>query len=262
MDITTIVGLIAGFAALIIAFLIEGGTMGALSSATAALIVLGGTFGATIISFNYEELKKVPAILRVAFQNQVYDFRFLIDEIVRLADQARREGLLSLEQNLDEIEDPFLRLGVQLVIDGVEGTLLQGLLETEIYCTEERHRSGIAIFEAAGGYSPTMGIIGTVMGLINVLGRMDDPGALGPAVAMAFIATMYGIGFANLFWLPIATKLKNKHKEEMFYREICLEGILSLQAGENPAFIREKLLAFFDRQDRELHSAPSVGGIE
>lgn len=254
MDITTIIGLLSGFAALIIAFLLEDGTMGALVSVTAGLIVLGGTFGATIVSFTLEELKKVPAVLRIAFQNQDYDFRSLIDEIVQLADQARREGLLSLEKNLGEIEDPFLKLGVQLVIDGVEGTLLQGLLETEIFCTEERHKNGIAIFEAAGGYSPTMGIIGTVMGLVNVLGRMDDPGALGPAIAVAFIATLYGVGFANLLWLPIAAKLKTKHKKEMFYREICLEGILSLQAGENPAFIREKLLVFFDRQERENYS--------
>lgn len=255
MDITTIIGLLSGFAALIIAFLLEDGTMGALASATAALIVLGGTFGATIISFTLEELKKVPAILRIAFQNQKYDFHSLIDEIVQLATKARREGLLSLEQNLDEIEDPFLRLGVQLVIDGVEGTLLQELLETDIYCMQERHKSGIAIFEAAGGYSPTMGIIGTVMGLVNVLGRMDDPGSLGPAIAVAFIATLYGVGFANLVWLPIATKLKAKNKKEIFYREICLEGILSLQAGENPAFIREKLLVFFDRREREGYSS-------
>jgi chemotaxis protein MotA len=258
MDITTIVGLLSGFAALIIAFVMEGGTMGALSSATAAIIVLGGTFGATVLSFTAEELKKVPAILRICFQSRQYDFHSLIDEIVRLSDQARREGLLSLEQNFEEISDPFLKLGVQLVIDGVEGTLLQGLLETDIYCMEKRHKSGIAIFEAAGGYSPTMGIIGTVMGLVNVLGRMDDPGSLGPAIAVAFIATLYGVGFANLLWLPIATKLKTKHQKEAFYREICLEGILSLQAGENPAFIREKLLVFFDRRQREIHSEGSA----
>lgn len=251
MDITTIVGLIIGFAALIIAFILEGGAPGALVSPTAGLIVLGGTIGATILSFTMNELKKVPALLRISFQNQEYDFTALIDQIVQLADQARREGLLSLEQNLSEIQDPFLKLGVQLVIDGVEGTLLRDLLETEIYCMGERHRNGIAIFEAAGGYSPTMGIIGTVMGLVNVLGHMDDPGSLGPAIAMAFIATLYGVGFANLLWLPIAAKLKSKHDTESLYRELSMEGILSLQAGENPAFIQEKLRVFLDHGERE-----------
>ncbi|HHY40275.1 MAG TPA: flagellar motor protein [Syntrophaceticus sp.] len=257
MDITTILGLLAGFGALAIAFILEGGTLGALVSVSAALIVLGGTFGATVLSFTFEELKKVPVLIRVAFQNQYYDHHRLINEIVRLADQARREGLLSLEQNLDEIDDPFLKLGVQLVIDGIEGSLLQGLLETEIHCMEERHKTNISIFEAAGGYSPTMGIIGTVMGLVHVLGHMDEPSKLGPAIAMAFIATLYGISFANLLWLPFASKLKIKHKKELFYRELCLEGILSLQAGENPAFIREKLLVFLDRKQRNIQPGGS-----
>ncbi len=251
MDVTTITGIITGFAALMIAFVMEGGTPGSLLSVTAALIVLGGTLGATAISFTLEELKKAPLLLKIAFQKQEYDFLSLIDNVVHLADKARREGLLSLEQNLNEIEDPFLRFGIQLVIDGVEGTLLRDLLETEIYCMDERHNNGIAIFEAAGGYSPTMGIIGTVMGLVNVLGHMDDPSSIGPAIAMAFIATLYGISFANLFWLPIGAKLKSKHKAERLYRELSMEGILSLQAGENPAFIREKLRVFLDRKSRE-----------
>jgi chemotaxis protein MotA len=246
MDITTIVGLIVGFAAMIIAFVLEGGSLGALISPTAGLIVLGGTIGATILSFTMDELKKVPALLKISFQSQVYDFNILIDQIIQMADQARREGLLSLEQNLSEIQDPFLKTGVQLAIDGVEGTLLRDILETEIYCMGERHRNGISIFEAAGGYSPTMGIIGTVMGLVNVLGHMDDPGSLGPAIAMAFIATLYGVGFANLLWLPIATKLKNKHNKESLYCELALEGVLSLQAGENPSLIQEKLRAFLE----------------
>lgn len=251
MDIATITGIITGFTAIIIAFIIEGGSPGSLISETAAMIVLGGTLGATVISFTLEELKKVPILMKIAFRRQEYDFVSLIDVIVQLADQARREGLLSLEQNLSDIQDPFLRLGIQLVIDGVEGTLLQDLLETEIYCMEERHKNGIAIFESAGGYSPTMGIIGTVMGLVNVLGNMDDPGSLGPAIAVAFIATLYGITFANLFWLPIGAKLKSKHKREKLYRELSMEGILSLQAGENPAFIREKLRVFLDHKERE-----------
>lgn len=250
MDITTIVGLIIGFAALIVAFLLEGGGISALYSETALLIVLGGTIGATVCSFPLDELKKVPALFRIAFQEHVHNFMDLIDEIVRLADQARREGLLSLEQNLAEINDPFIKLGLQLVIDGIEGTLLRDLLETEVYCMEERHKNGYAIFDTAGGFAPTMGIIGTVMGLVNVLSNMDDPGSLGPAIAVAFLATLYGIGTANLLWIPIGTKLKNRSKMERLYRELALEGILALQAGENPGFIRQKLRVFLDQKTR------------
>ncbi|HHW40695.1 MAG TPA: flagellar motor protein [Syntrophomonadaceae bacterium] len=252
MDISTVVGLIAGFAALILGFILEKGSIGALFSLSAVVIVLGGTIGATIFSFPMESLKNVPVLIKIAFKEQAYNFLALIDDIVRLADQARREGLLSLEQNLEEIQNPFLRLGLQLVIDGVEGTLLQDLLETEIYCMEERHKNGISLFEAAGGYAPTMGIIGTVMGLVHVLGNMSTPEKLAPAIAAAFIATLYGISTANLLWLPIASKLKFKHHKEKLYRELAMEGILALQAGENPAFIRQKLRVFLDQRTRVL----------
>ncbi|MDH7578067.1 MAG: flagellar motor protein [Bacillota bacterium] len=254
MDITTLAGLVIGFAALIVAFILEGGTMGSLFSHTAGLIVIGGTIGATVLSFSLEELKTIPSLLKTTFQERRYNYVSLIQEIVRLADQARREGLLSLEQSLQEIEDPFLKLGLQLVIDGTEGTLLRDLLEMEVYCMEERHQNGIAIFEAAGGYAPTMGIIGTVMGLVHVLGNMESPEELGPAIAVAFIATLYGVSTANLIWLPIAAKLKNKSKKERIYRELALEGVLALHAGENPAFIREKLRVFLDQKSRALEA--------
>lgn len=252
MDITTWTGLVIGIAALVLGFILEGGTIGSLFSHTAALIVVGGTIGATVLSFSLEELKTIPALLKTAFQERRYNFILLIQELVRLADHARREGLLSLEQYLPEIKDPFIKLGLQLVIDGTEATLLRDLLETEIYCMEERHQNGIAIFEAAGGYAPTMGIIGTVMGLVHVLGHMERPEDLGPAIAVAFIATLYGVSTANLIWLPIAAKLKNKSKKERLYRELALEGILAIHAGENPAFIREKLRVFLDQKSRAL----------
>ncbi len=255
MDVTTLGGLLLGVAALILAFVLEGGTVGALFSHTALLIVIGGTIGATVISFPLEDLKTVPALLKTAFREKKYDFIGLIQQLMQLADQARREGLLSLERNLAEIDDPFLKLGLQLAIDGTEATLLRDLLETEIYCMEERHRNGIALFEAAGGYAPTMGIIGTVLGLVHVLGNMERPEDLGPAIAVAFIATLYGVSTANLFWLPIAAKLKNRSKKERLYRELALEGILSIQAGENPALIREKLRVFLDQRQRALEEA-------
>jgi chemotaxis protein MotA len=252
MDIATIVGLIIGFAGVIGGFLLEGGLISALISETAFLIVVGGTIGATVISFSFEELKRVPAFIKEAFVEQQYDLQGLIQEMVSLANRARREGLLSLEQKLKDVDDAFLRRGLQLVVDGVESSRLRDMLETEIYCSNQRAKTGVEIFETAGGYAPTMGIIGTVMGLVNVLGNMTNPDELGPMIAVAFIATLYGIGTANLLWLPLAAKLKVRNKKKLLYKELALEGIMSLQAGEASSLMREKLLAFVDDEERKL----------
>ncbi len=252
MDIATIVGLIIGFAGVVGGFLLEGGLIDALVSETAFCIVVGGTIGATVISFSLEELKKVPAFTKEAFVEEKYDLQGLIQEMVSLANRARREGLLSLEQKLKDVDDAFLRRGLQLVVDGVESSRLRDMLETEIYCSNQRAKTGVEIFETAGGYAPTMGIIGTVMGLVNVLGNISNPDELGPSIAIAFIATLYGIGTANLIWLPIAAKLKVRNKKKLLYKELALEGIMSLQAGEASSLMREKLLAFIDDAERKL----------
>ncbi|NLK51627.1 MAG: motility protein A, partial [Syntrophomonadaceae bacterium] len=139
---------------------------------------------------------------------------------------------------------------LQLIIDGTDPELTRNMLETEMYAVSDRHKVGIGMFESAGGYAPTMGIIGTVMGLVHVLGNLSDPGSLGPAIALAFIATLYGVGSANLIWLPIASKLKNKSGKETLIQELIIEGILSIQAGENPTIIREKLLSFLGPESR------------
>lgn len=252
MDIATVGGIIFAFMCLIVAFLIEGGTLGSLVTLTAFMIVFGGTIGATVISFSMAELKYVPTAIKDAFIQPRYDIQGLIKEMVQLANMARREGLLSLENKLKGIKDPFVRHGLQLVVDGVESSRLRDMLETEIYYDRQRSKTGIDIFETAGGYGPTMGIIGTVMGLINVLGNMENPGELGHAIAVAFLATLYGIASANLLWLPIATKLKGRSKAKVLYKELALEGIMSLQAGEVSSLMKDKLLAFVDEREREL----------
>ncbi|NPV27808.1 MAG: flagellar motor protein [Firmicutes bacterium] len=261
MDITTIFGIIFGVTCLLTAFVLEHGQLGSLVQLTAFMIVFGGTIGATVVGFTLEEVKTVPQLLRVAFQEKKYDELGLIQQLVGIADKARREGLLSLEQVLPEIEDRFLQQALQLIIDGTDPELTRNMLETEMYAVEQRHKVGISMFEAAGGYAPTMGIIGTVMGLIQVLSNLSDPSSLGPAIAVAFVATLYGVSSANLLWLPIAAKLKNKSGKEKMIRELILEGILSIQAGENPTIIREKLMTFLHPRIRNTWEAESSGGI-
>jgi len=226
--------------------MLDGGHLGALLSFTAAIIVFGGTLGATAIAFSLSELKNIPKLFKIALFPKQQEPAQVIDLIVSLADEARREGLLYLENRLGEIDDQFLRKGVQLVVDGTDPELVRSIMEVELFAIEERHHIGSSIFETAGGYAPTMGIIGTVMGLIHVLGNMSDPNALGPAIAVAFMATLYGVGSANVLWLPVGAKLANLSKKESTLRMLMIEGIVSLQAGYNPILIRERLSAFLN----------------
>lgn len=251
MEITAIGGILFSLVCLIVAFLMEGGHIEALIKPTAAMIVFGGTIGATMIGFSLSELKTIPKLLVIIMFQKLPNEVALIEQIVGLADKVRREGLLYLENQLPKIDDSFMRKGIQLVVDGTDPELVRQILETEIYSIQERHHTGASIFEAAGGYAPTMGIIGTVMGLVHVLGNLESPETLGPSIAMAFIATLYGIGSANIMWLPIAEKLKNMSKKEVMLQELMLEGIISIQAGYNPLLIRERLSAFLKPKNRE-----------
>lgn len=244
MDLASLIGIILGFAMLIGGFMLEGGHFTSLLEPTAAMIVFGGTAGATIASFSMDDIKQIGVLFKITFSEKRYEVNELIGTLCGFAEKARREGLLSLERETANIDDEFLRQGVQLVVDGTDPSLVRDILETQIDFTDQRHKIGADIFEAAGGYSPTMGIIGTVMGLVHVLSNLSDPESLGPSIAVAFIATLYGVCFANVAWLPIGHKLKLKSKQERFMREIALEGILSIQAGDNPSIVREKLRAF------------------
>lgn len=251
MDLSSIIGLVLGFGALIFGFIEEGGSLLSLLAPSAAVIVFGGTFGATILGFPMDDIKQVPSLLKITFKEKKYNITELITNLTGFAEKARREGLLCLERETANIDDEFMRQGIQLVVDGTDPALVRDILETQIDFTDQRHKIGADIFESAGGYSPTLGIIGTVMGLINVLGNLSNPDELGPAIAVAFIATLYGVCFANLVYLPIGHKLKLKSKQERFMKEIALEGILSIQAGDNPSIVREKLRAFLSAKTRQ-----------
>lgn len=241
MDITTLVGLVLGFFGILFGFAMEGGSLGSLVAISPIFIVVLGTLGATVIGIPLNELKKLPHWLKIAFTNQSFGVEKAYFTLVRFSEKARQEGLLSLEQELETIEDKFTKQGMQLVIDGTDPEITRNILESNITVLENRHKIGIGFFSAAGGYSPTLGIIGTVMGLVQVLGNLTDPESLSESIATAFIATLYGVCLANLFYLPIATKLKIKDQMEVQTMEMILDGIISIQSGENPAILKEKL---------------------
>lgn len=246
MSLSVIIGLIIGFGSLILAFVFDGGSIVALLEPTAAMIVLGGTIGAVVISTPSEDLKRVGGIIKVAFKKNEKNLAELIEYFKNLTILSRKEGLLVLEKEIENAKeiDPFIAKGLSLVVDGTEPQKVKEIMENQIYLTFERHKSGITIFEAAGGFAPTMGIIGTVMGLVHVLGNLTEPDALGPKIAIAFIATLYGIGTANLLWLPIANKLKASNKQENFEKEMIMQAVLSLQEGTSPYVLEEKLISF------------------
>lgn len=244
MDLATIIGLGLAFGAVVGAFKIEGGELGAIFIFAPMLIVIGGTLGATIITTSIQTVKQVPNYLRLAFFGKSRRLTSSIDTIVRLAEKARREGILGLESNLKEFTDPFFKKALQLVIDGTEVTALREILETEIAYVEERHKRGIIFFQKAGGFAPTLGILGTVLGLVHTLGNTDDASKMATSIAGAFIATLWGVGLANLFFLPVSDKLRMRHDEEMAHLELLMEGVVAIQSGENPRNIRTRLHAF------------------
>ncbi|MHB1127393.1 MAG: flagellar motor protein [Bacillota bacterium] len=248
MDIALIGGILLGAIALVGGFMMEGGEVGALIVVTAGVIVFGGTAGAVIASFPMSELKKVPAIVKVALLGKDAEPIGIIDLIVQLATRARREGLLAIEPEIDRVEHPYLRKGLQMIVDGTDPSVVKNSMELSIYNTEQRHKMGANVFESAGGYAPTMGIIGTVMGLVLVLSNLEEPETLGHSIAVAFIATLYGVASANVVWLPIASKLKNKSKNETMIMEMMMEGVLAIQEGQNPKLIQARLTNFLRSQ--------------
>ncbi|MEI7025634.1 flagellar motor protein [Paenibacillus sp. y28] len=244
MDITTWIGIIIGLTALVGGYLLEGGHINGLLVGTAALIVFGGTIGAVIVSFPKKQLRQLPKALSIAFREKQRDPDKIIQEIVDMATTARRAGVLSLESRAMEHEDPFLRKGLTMIVDGTDPELTKQILELDMDAVEKNYSNLAKIFESAGGYAPTMGIIGTVMGLVHVLSNLADPASLAGSIATAFTATLYGVASANIIYLPIAAKIKQRSEEQTIEMEMMLEGILALQAGENPQLIRMKLTSF------------------
>lgn len=251
MDLSTIIGTIVAWGAIIISLTMEGGKLGDLVNPSAFLIVMGGTLGATTISFPLKVILSLPAILRNVLFHKEADLVEIIALMVDFAKKARKDGILVLEGQVKDVDNKFLKMGIQLVVDGTPSEVVREVLETEIICLQERHKVGEAVFGTMGGFAPTLGIIGTVIGLVNMLSKLNDPGKMGPAIAAAFIATLYGVSSANLIFLPIGSKLKMRTGEEIVAYDMMVEGILSIQAGDSPRMVEQKMTAFLPPKLRD-----------
>ena len=244
MDVLSLIGIIMSFVAIIGGNYLEGGHLGALANGPAALIVLGGTVGAAMLQSPMSAFKRaMQTLVWILFPPRI-DMTGGIDRVVNWSLTARKEGLLGLEGVADSEPDSYARKGLQLLVDGVEPQTIRSVLEVDYMTQESRDIEAAKVFESMGGYAPTIGIIGAVMGLIHVMGNLADPGQLGSGIAVAFVATIYGVASANLVLLPIASKLKAIAMRQSLYREMLLEGILSIAEGENPRSIELKLQGF------------------
>jgi chemotaxis protein MotA len=244
MDLTTIGGVILAFGAVLLGQALEGGHAGSLVQATAAIIVLGGTLGATAVAYPMRDFLRGLKMVSRALKEKKSDIPALVQQIVELAGIARRDGVLALEQRLANLQDPFLKRAVQFLVDGVDAAVARDALETEIDAEYEEGAVGAKVFETAGGFSPTVGILGAVLGLIHVMENLSDPSKLGEGIATAFVATVYGVALANLILLPIGGKLKRKLVIDRDRMTLIAEGVLSIQSGLNPRVLEEKLRAY------------------
>lgn len=260
MDLATAIGLISG-----LFFLIWGisltGNISTFFHLPSIIIVFGGTLASTFISFPLNKVLRTMKVVKNVFTTKEFLPNVTIEEIIKLANIARKEGLLALEEASEEIEDIFLKKGIMLIVDGTDPELVKNILETELAFLEERHEEGQSIFETMGSFSPAFGMIGTLIGLINMLSELDDPSSVGPNMSVALITTFYGSILANLIFLPIANKLKGRSKEEILNKELIIEGLLSIQAGENPRIIEEKLKSFIPPEMRiDFHKSTEKEG--
>ncbi len=251
MDIFAVVGLFFGITFILVGQAMEGGNMGQLLQVTAAFIVFGGTGGAVILSFPPAVLKKAIILIKDVFVPPVVDMDKIIKELVKFAQKARREGLIVLEREARGASDPVLKMGLEAVADGADPTLVQSMMENQIGQQELEVHTAASVFASAGGYSPTLGIIGAVMGLIQVMQNLSDPSALGAGIAVAFVATIYGLFAANLLLIPLGTRIKLNYAKVFLAKELMLEGVLAIQAGESPALIERKLRSFIIEQTGE-----------
>lgn len=243
MDILSVLGLFSGAVVLLLG-ITENGSLAGFYDVGSIYITIGGTICALLINFPLKSLINLfPAIFK-AFFSKIPDPVRIINNIYELADQARKNGLLSLEEKVLAYKDDFLTRSVTVIIDSHDPQKVRETLEAELACMQDRHRAVHTILEKGAAYAPAFGMIGTLIGLINMLGKIEDTSALGPSMSIALVTTFYGALLANVFFLPLAGKLKALDEEEAFCRQLVIEGVLSIQKGENPRLIREKLMAF------------------
>ena len=262
MDISSLVGLILALVALVTGMILKGVSLGALANPAAILIIIFGTIAAVTIAFPMKELKRVPKLFGILFkETKLASDIELIKMFSQWADLARREGLLALESKAADVEDPFLKNGLTLAIDGQNADYIRDVLSEEVEALEDRHSSGAAIFTQAGTYAPTLGVLGAVVGLIAALGDMTDIDKLGHAISAAFVATLLGIFTGYVLWHPFANKLKRKSAAEVKQKNMMIEGILSVLEGEAPRVIEQKLSSYLTMSERKQITESGAGGL-
>jgi chemotaxis protein MotA len=238
------IGIAVAFGLILIGNTIEGGHIGSIIGGPAALIVIGGTIGAVIVQFPFVTLKAAIGAAASVMKKPKHDAQKLVDELVGYADRARKDGILALESHAKNASDPFLVKALMMAVDGSDSHALRETMELSIERYEEHGEDGAKVFEAAGGYSPTIGIIGAVLGLIHVMSNLSDINAVGSGIAAAFVATIYGVAVANILFLPIAGRIKTRIRDDATMRSMMLVGVLAIQEGMNPKLVRERLSEF------------------
>lgn len=243
MDLATIIGIFSGIGLIFTTIYLQG-SLSSFIEVGSIFVVVGGTVAATLINYPFREILSVVGVVKNAFTATDQNPKDAIKTITEFAELARREGILALESKIQDVDEPFLKQALQLAIDGTEPDLMRSILGTELSYLQQRHDLGQGIFKSMGTYAPAFGMIGTLIGLVIMLANMEDPSTIGPAMAIALITTFYGAVLANLIFLPISGKLKERSKQEVLIKELVMEGVFSLQSGENPRIIEQKLVSF------------------
>ena len=258
MDMGTVIGLVLAIAAILVGIILGGGSIGAMIDPTSVFVVILGTIGAVVISFPLARTLKIHSVVMQALFGATADPVQTIRDLVRYAEVARREGILSLENLISEMKDPFIVRGVKMAVDGTDPELIREIMETELEALMDRHAQGKKILDAISKYAPAFGMIGTLMGLIFMLKNMDDPSAIGPGMAVALITTLYGALIANVAAGPMADKLSSKDAEEVLVKTIVISGVMAIQSGDNPRVVESKLTTFLPPARRDAVSAEAA----
>ena len=259
MDLATIIGIVLGIGFILFGIISGGGMMGSYIHIPSLLITVGGSFSGLIVANPLSRILGLVKYFLIAMRSVNYEEEKIISTLVNFSERARREGLLALEDDLEEVEDNFMKKGIQLVVDGTDPEIIRSLLYNELNQLQERHQKGIKLFDQWGFLAPAFGMIGTLIGLISMLANLSDSDSIGSGMSTALITTLYGAIFANLIFIPVTKKLEDKDKAETLVREIMIEGILSIQSGDNPRILEAKLVSFLPPARREAVLAESSG---
>ena len=252
MDIFLIIGLVLGAICIMMALILKGASVAMLLNGEVAVIIFGGMIAAVLSSYTMADIKRLPKVMKVLMSNEEPDLNGTIEKLVELSNLARREGLLALEAPVNELDDPFMKQGLELVVDGAEAEQIRDLLESEVDAMETRHHRMSGLFKTAGVTSPTLGVMGAAIGLIGALGNLSDINKLGPMIASAFVATIFGIFMGYLVMIPFATRLEAKNEEEVLLKTLIIEGVMDIQAGHSAKVIEQKLYAQIPPEKRKV----------